>query len=83
MMPYINQTEKEDIDNGDFPISVGQLNYCITKLCDGFLNLGHKKYKDYNDVVGVLESAKLEFYRRMVVPYEDKKINENGDVYTV
>jgi len=38
-------------------------------------------YSDYNALVGVLECAKLEFYRRAVAAYEDKKIKENGDVY--
>jgi hypothetical protein len=36
-----------------------------------------------DEVVGVLECAKLEIYRRIAAPYEDKKIVENGDVYTV
>jgi hypothetical protein len=27
--------------------------------------------------------AKDEFYRRVVVPYEEKKRKENGDVYPV
>ena len=30
---------------------------------------------------GALECAKLEFARRIVAPYEDAKIKENGDVY--
>ncbi len=29
----------------------------------------------------VLETAKLEFYRRVAGPYEDAKISENGEVY--
>ena len=32
-------------------------------------------------MVGVLECAKLELYRRMAAPYEDEKIEDNGDVY--
>jgi len=31
--------------------------------------------------VGVLECAKMELYRRVAAPYEDKKKEENGDVY--
>jgi len=31
--------------------------------------------------MGVLECIKQEFYRRAVAPYEDKKKEENGDVY--
>ena len=37
-------------------------------------------YEDYRNFIGELESAKLEIYRRLVAPYEDKKIKENGDV---
>jgi len=33
------------------------------------------------DVLGALEGAKQEFYRRKVVQYEENKIAENGDVY--
>ena len=33
-------------------------------------------------VIGALECAKLELYRRIAAPYEDTKIQENGEVYT-
>ena len=29
---------------------------------------------------GVLENIKQEFYRRVALPYEEKKIIENGDI---
>lgn len=64
----------------------GHLNYVITTLIkkayakaaelDGF----QLCYNDYNEIVGMLECAKLEFYRRQISPYEDKKIEKNGDV---
>jgi hypothetical protein len=38
-------------------------------------------YHNINDILGALEGAKLEFYRRVAVPYENGKIQENGDVY--
>lgn len=38
-------------------------------------------YQMINDVMGALESAKLEFYRRIAVPYEETKRKDNGDVY--
>ena len=57
----------------------GTLNYIITKLVHWWL--GHNpNYERYNAAIGVLECAKLELYRRKVSPYEDEKINENGDV---
>jgi hypothetical protein len=33
-----------------------------------------------NDIIGVLEAAKTEFYRRIIAPYEDIKIQDNGDM---
>lgn len=40
-----------------------------------------ESYQTYNDIMGALEGAKLELYRRKIGIYEDKKIEENGDVY--
>jgi len=39
-----------------------------------------RKYRDYALVLGCVDSASKEFYRRRIAPYEDKKIHENGDV---
>jgi hypothetical protein len=55
----------------------GELNYCVTRILKGVYP---PKYFNYNRAVGVLECIKLEFYRRMVGPYEDIKIKESGDV---
>ena len=56
----------------------GHINFCITWLLKRLYQ--PPKYRRYNKAVGVLECIKLEFYRRMVAPYEDKKIEQNGDV---
>lgn len=32
-------------------------------------------------LTGALAGAKLEFYRRVAVPYENAKMAEHGDVY--
>jgi len=38
--------------------------------------------RDYeDDIEGTLHSVLLEFYRRVVAPYEDEKCKTNGDVY--
>lgn len=58
----------------------GELNYTITRLIQGYAEANGGRYQQYNDVLGALEGAKLEFYRRKVAPYEDQKILENGDV---
>ena len=74
-MPYIDQTRR-----GAAPMTAGELNYAITRLILDYLGES-PKYADYNAVVGVLECVKLELYRRKIVPYEDGKMQENGDVY--
>lgn len=84
-MPYIPPNEtRNTIDKilSLLPIGgVGVLNYIITRVCLAYIAQQGKGYRSINDVVGVLECAKLEFYRRLAAPYEDTKIIENGDVY--
>lgn len=83
-MPYINKRGRKelDLDLQVNPRTPGTLNYCITKLLNAYLNnCGPITYTAINDVIGVLECAKQEFYRRIAIPYEDKKKIENGDVY--
>jgi len=62
--------------------SAGELNYAITRLLDSWLDERGVNYTHINAVIGVLECAKLELYRRVAAPYEDIKCAENGDVYT-
>ena len=61
--------------------AAGELNFKISTLLAGYINTYGKSYGTINDVLGALEGAKLEFYRRVAVPYEEKKLTENGDVY--
>ena len=58
----------------------GDLNYLITSLLNVYLKKKGEKYQTYNDIIGVLECAKIEYYRKHISPYENKKIKENGDV---
>jgi hypothetical protein len=67
-----------------YPLSVedaGELNFLLTRLIMRYANVQGLKYKTINDILGALEGAKMEFYRRVVVKYEDSKREENGDVY--
>lgn len=80
-MPYIKQDRRPLVETQG-PVSAGDLNYIITMIIQDFLD-SDPTYSDFNEVMGALECCKLELYRRMVVPYEDKKIEENGDVYYV
>lgn len=86
-MPYISTEERDDVVpyEGWYRnvTSPGRLNFVITNEIDEYLQTAGKNYTTINAVIGVLECAKLELYRRIAAPYEDKKKEENGDVYTV
>jgi len=80
-MPYIKEGRREDLDSGLSMIVPGELNYKITLLLIQYMNAKGLNYQTINDIMGALESAKAEFYRRIAAPYEDDKIKDNGDVY--
>jgi hypothetical protein len=80
-MPYITTDKREEIDEGRFPVSAGELNYLLTQSILCYLQYQGQNYQTVNDIIGALEGCKLEFYRRFVAKYEDLKIEENGDVY--
>ncbi len=84
-MPYIAKDKRLFFDQhlkaiGPHTTSAGDLNYCITVLVHEYLRAHGQCYSVMNDCIGVLDAAKMEFYRRIVVPYEDEKIKENGDI---
>ena len=87
-MPYIKKEDREFYDEivneladliskRDVELQDGDMNYIITSLIKKIYPV---KYKDINRVMGMLECVKQEYYRRIVAQYEDKKIEENGDV---
>lgn len=90
-MPYIKLQDKEVLNSlleetlklvskPGF-CTAGDLNYIFTMFAQSYLKGSGLNYNSLNTIVGVFESAKAEFQRRVVVPYEDGKIEENGDVY--
>jgi len=79
-MPYISPYKRR-ILQVEKPVECGELNYELTRLLTAYIETRGLTYQVINDIVGALEGAKLEFYRRIAVPYEDSKIQENGDVY--
>jgi hypothetical protein len=87
-MPYIKQEDRSFFDErltfkSTVIHSAGDLNYCITKLVDHYITAHGKNYANINAAIGALECAKLELYRRIAAPYEDSKIQQNGDAYTL
>ncbi len=90
-MPYIPETERKGIDKLlnevleniiDNNINThGKLNYMISKIIHTFVEKQGMNYQNLNNVIGMLECVKAEYYRRIVSPYEDIKKNENGEVF--
>jgi hypothetical protein len=84
-MPYIMKNMRSAFDQhlkaiGPHTTAPGDLNYCITVLMHEYVKAHGRSYAVMNDCMGVMEAAKMEFYRRIVAPYEDVKIIENGDI---
>lgn len=85
-MPYIDIDARDKYHVKARPaIHPGQLNFQITELITQYVRSNQPEegvnYALLNEVIGALEAAKLEFYRRAVVPYESIKIQQNGDMY--
>jgi hypothetical protein len=57
----------------------GHLNYIITRIL--LETYGRElRYWEHNEIIGMLECCKQEFYRRQTGPYEDACISKSGDV---
>lgn len=82
-MPYIKEVDRLAliVPQQLGSLLPGELNYLITGQCMEYWRTSEKNYRVINDILGALEGAKLEFYRRVAVPYEERKRAENGDVY--
>jgi hypothetical protein len=81
-MPYITQHKRIEIMQGKGSTTPGELNFTLTTLCSDYAGIPeHLDYTKINEIIGVLECIKLEFYRRVAIPFEEKKIQINGDVY--
>jgi hypothetical protein len=82
-MPYVEQERRTlaAIPITAAAMTAGELNYQLTEVIKLYVQANALSYRTINDVMGALEGAKLEFYRRVAAPYEDRKIRANGDVY--
>lgn len=90
-MPYIKQEERDQIDpklkemlDHMGVLTPGQFVYMMYQICQWQTSFGGTGdlpvgWGSASRVLADLEATKLEFYRRVVAPYEDQKIQENGD----
>ncbi len=85
-MPYITQENRAEFEHieemiQDFPPTcAGDIQYMVAILIREYMRNNPYRYQTMNDVMGALNGANLEFYRRYVGPYEDECIGKNGDV---
>ena len=90
-MPYISSEQRRLIDDliekltnlvNSSPSLIskkdGVVNYIITNL---LIQVYERSYSSMCHAVGTAMCAIFEFYRRRMIPYENEKIVENGDVY--
>lgn len=81
-MPYIKQEDRGRATPMLADVrTAGELNYAISVLLCEYVDRHGLCYETLNAAVGAVDGAKAEFQRRVVAPYEDRKISENGDVY--
>jgi len=82
-MPYIKQERRIECDEIvklmiEKKIKAdGDLNYVLYKFCK--FNVG-PSYNNYKNFCGELRQCVSEIERKLLAPYEDSKISENGDV---
>lgn len=82
-MPYIEEYKRENLD--DIVESMhfagveanGDLNYILYAFCKRYVAPSYNNYKNF---CGELRQCATEIERRLLGPYEDIKIIENGDV---
>lgn len=92
-MPYIPTARREVLDKYVEGLSgyikeinlesswMGDVNYVITRLLMRMVRtFGPIKYWQGVAILGTLEAVKVEFYRRVLSPYENKQAELNGDV---
>jgi len=82
-MPYIKQIDREEMDEivqlmdrNDVCVD-GDLNYILYAFCKRHIVPSYNNYKNF---CGELRQCATEIERRLLAPYEDGKIIENGDV---
>lgn len=82
-MPYVIQNKRPDLDQIVYTMAAadikadGDLNYVLFKYCKDCITPGYNNYKNF---LGELDECRAEIRRRLLAKYEDKKIEENGDV---
>ena len=82
-MPYVKQERRGALNKVVVAMSEaevkadGDLNYILFRFCKYHVKPSYNNYKNF---CGEIHQAATEIERRLLAPYEDEKIKENGDV---
>lgn len=82
-MPYVKMERRDALNKvviamTDADVKAdGDLNYILYRFCKYHVTPSYNNYKNF---CGEIHQAATEIERRLLAPYEDKKIEENGDV---
>jgi len=82
-MPYIKQDKRNklniivDLMKSSNIKADGDLNYILYKYCRTYI---YQSYNEYKNFIAELNECGEEIRRRLLAPYEDIKITENGDI---
>jgi len=85
-MPYIPDKEKNEMTDAIedlrlYILTKGDLNYAICQLVGKLiLDSDRISYTKMSEWIDAVHDAEAELRRRLLNPYEDQKIIENGDV---
>lgn len=89
-MPYLADEERKielskqllTVD----PVTKGELNYVLCEIVQDYLGSMDPKevgYADISEAGDAMIDAYLEFVRCVLVPYEERRRQENGDVWWI
>lgn len=84
-MPYIDEEARHKFDKpikeiATFITAKGDLNYVISEIVGQLLLKGEIGYTSISNWIDGVHGAERELTRRLLNPYEDLKIAQNGDV---
>lgn len=84
-MPYIKQHEREDFNGGIEYLAKnitnkGELNYVICELVSALILKYTVNYERISEWIDAVDGAENELRRRLLEPYENSKITQNGDL---
>jgi hypothetical protein len=84
-MPYLSEEARtrliERLDADGNAMSPAELNFVLCAFMLTYWEDLGPSYQALNDIIGAMDLAKAEFWRRVVVPYEAEKCDINGDIF--